>query len=354
MVNGAPDSSQSPELFLSYNRVDNGAVTEFNRLLKLRGIGTFFDVDRIKRGELWFNVLEQALRNVKAVAVFLGRGGLGPWQRREVYLSIDRQVDQERNGQPFFPIIPIVLNNGEPGDLSRGFLSLSNWIDLRQIARNEDAIEEIVRAIRDGSASTDGKPAVCPYLGLNSFSELDAPLHYGREEYADELVSKVQFQGLTAVVGASGSGKSSLVFAGLVPRLRKERQPAWEVLAFVPGEYPWRSMADAFLEFFEPGLSSGSFQVQADALASPLKAGEEALLSSVRKLLKLSSGSERLLIVVAQFEELLTKSREEFRSPFVAALLEASRSDVARIILTLRADYYAQTIALDREFTECS
>jgi hypothetical protein len=65
-------------------------IDDNDRLLKVRGIRTFFDVDRINPGGLWFDVLEQALRDVKAVVVFLGRSGLGPWQRREVCLSTDK------------------------------------------------------------------------------------------------------------------------------------------------------------------------------------------------------------------------------------------------------------------------
>jgi DNA-binding SARP family transcriptional activator len=78
-----------------------------------------------------------------------------------------------------------------------------------------------------------GPPPACPYRGLFAFQEEDAPFFFGRETFIEILVEAVQSRGLVAVIGPSGSGKSSVVQAGLVARLRQE--PGWLIEDFRPG-----------------------------------------------------------------------------------------------------------------------
>ena len=70
------------------------------------------------------------------------------------------------------------------------------------------------------------RASICPYRGLLHFREEDAPFFFGREAAVDKLASAVERQPFVAVVGSSGSGKSSVVRAGLVPRLRSDRRTA--------------------------------------------------------------------------------------------------------------------------------
>lgn len=90
-----------------------------------------------------------------------------------------------------------------------------------------------VSALEDCLTDT---PVICPYRGLFAFGEEDAPFFFGRENFTEELLKAVHRTPLTTVVGASGSGKSSVVFAGLVPRLREER--IWRILSFRPRAHP--------------------------------------------------------------------------------------------------------------------
>ncbi len=75
-----------PDLFLSYNRSDRDRVSELRRVIEARGISTFLDED-LQAGLPWPQALENALSEAGAVAVFLGRDGLGTWQKREMYLA---------------------------------------------------------------------------------------------------------------------------------------------------------------------------------------------------------------------------------------------------------------------------
>jgi hypothetical protein len=99
-----------PALFLSYNSADRVSVVAVQRVLAARGITTFLDRDQLVPGLPWPSALEEGLRRVRAVAVFIGRE-VGGWQMREIYFALDRQVSDEKKAQSF-PVIPILLPGG--------------------------------------------------------------------------------------------------------------------------------------------------------------------------------------------------------------------------------------------------
>jgi len=108
------------------------------------------------------------------------------------------------------------------------------WVDLRTQTHHL-GITILAKATRSEPPGPDlqkhldsVRTSICPYRGLLYFREEDAPLFFGREAAIDKLTDAVQRQPLVTVVGASGSGKSLVVRAGLVPRLRSDRRTAWE------------------------------------------------------------------------------------------------------------------------------
>ena len=94
--------------------------------------------------------------------------------------------------------------------------------------------------------------AICPYRGLDAFREEDAAFFFGRGDASEpestigQLVHKVREHPFVMVVGRSGSGKSSLISAGLLPALRRQRDRFWNVLSLRPGPTPLRALAAAF------------------------------------------------------------------------------------------------------------
>jgi hypothetical protein len=94
------------------------------------------------------------------------------------------------------------------------------------------------------SSSDAVREAICPYRGLDTFREEDSALFFGRgnkddpESAIGQLVCKVRDYPFVMIVGRSGSGKSSMVYADLVPALRQERNRFWTVLSFRPGPEP--------------------------------------------------------------------------------------------------------------------
>lgn len=97
----------------------------------------------------------------------------------------------------------------------------------------------------------------CPYRGLSAFSPDDAPFFFGREGFTNQLVEAVNKKPLVAVIGASGSGKSSVVFAGLIPRLQQATPSEFPLViaAFRPGKNPFEALATALISVHKTSIS---------------------------------------------------------------------------------------------------
>jgi len=196
--NGARD------LFLSYNSRDREVVMRVRELLHQRAIKTFLDRYDLTPGMPWQSELERAISRVRAIAVLIGAEGIGAWQRPEKELALDRQVQEERVGRRF-PVIPVLLPNAE-ADKITGFLTRNTWIDMRGGTDNPmaaAALDALARAVtgEPPAAPTQAVEPLCPYRGLEPFHEDDAPLFFGRDKFADDLLLKVLAHPLVAVVG---------------------------------------------------------------------------------------------------------------------------------------------------------
>jgi WD40 repeat protein/DNA-binding SARP family transcriptional activator len=191
----------------------------------------------------------------------------------------------------------------------------------------------------------------CPYLGLAPFGEADAPFFFGRESFTEQLIEAVRERPLVAViVGSSGSGKSSAVFAGLVPRLRSEGD--WLMVDLRPGAQPFHALAAALLVFLEPELSEAERLAEIGPLAERLSEGEVSLSELVERALERSAGARRALVLLDQFEELYALCPEpELRRRFLETLLaavearEGGPASPLVLALTLRADFMGQALA---------
>jgi WD40 repeat protein len=185
---------------------------------------------------------------------------------------------------------------------------------------------------------------VCPYRGLFAFREEDAPFFYGREAFTEILVEAVQKQPLVAVIGSSGSGKSSVAFAGLIPRLRQEGK--WRIVSFRPGDRPLHALAGALISQLEPPMSRTNRLREVRNLAADLRSQDNALRDVVDDIVWEDSDT-RLLLVADQFEELYTLCRDaQERQVFLDRLLQAANSSLKfTLVLTLRADFLGQALS---------
>lgn len=180
-----------------------------------------------------------------------------------------------------------------------------------------------------------------PYKGLRAFQEADVADFFGRDALVQQLLDRLDGAAVghdgrfLAVVGPSGSGKSSVVKAGLLPALRDGALPGsenWFVAEMTPGRNPFEAL--------ELALWSVAVEPPPD-LVQPMRRDAHGLLRTLRRILPGAPGGQ-LLLLIDQFEELFTLVNEEERAFFLDSLLtaiNAPRSPL-RLVVTLRADFY--------------
>src|SRR5580698_9898127 len=249
-------------------------------------------------------------------------------------------------------------------------------------ARGRAPAADVLTAVRGaaGAAASDGPAASgdlvwsgCPYLGLVPFEERDARVFYGRGELADQLVRRLAGRldgtGMLLVAGESGAGKSSLLRAGLMPRLTAgvlgPGSQRWPRRVIRPGGSPVRELAMVLAEVAGADPVSVYRSLSAAPDEAPMLV-EQAVRTAVGRSADPGPGGPddaagcappRLVLVVDQFEELFTAGgdtdagREE-REAFIAALHAAATVPVgprkrpaALVIAAVRADFLGRLIA---------
>ena len=186
---------------------------------------------------------------------------------------------------------------------------------------------------------------ICPYKGLEyfDFNDKDPKYFYGREKLTDKLIDRVRQSNFLAILGASGSGKSSVLRAGLLHQLKLGRKLAgsqdWKIQIMLPGQHPLQNLA---LSWLEPNLSDAERASQLDDIESLLQQGGEGL----RKLVQ-ASRANRLILVIDQFEEAFTLCQEiREREDFVQCLLEGLEQTDNKLclILAMRIDFFGKCV----------
>jgi WD40 repeat protein/DNA-binding SARP family transcriptional activator len=183
-----------------------------------------------------------------------------------------------------------------------------------------------------------------PYKGLRAFLEADSADFFGRELLTRRLVERLAENGAArflCVVGPSGSGKSSVVRAGLVPAIRRGVIPGsdrWFVVDVIPGAHPLRELETALL-----GVSVNP----PPSLLDELERDELGLTRAVDRLLP--DPDAELLIVLDQLEEVFTMVDSDAERAYVLESIRAATADPksrVRVVATLRADFYDQPLSI--------
>ena len=198
------------------------------------------------------------------------------------------------------------------------------------------------------TAAETGPIPPCPYPGLAYFGPNDAHLFFGRDAAIDHLAEAVGRQSLTALVGASGSGKSSVVLAGLAPHLNATA--AWRFSHFRIGNElggdPFLALARALVPLYVASDSDTERLRNTKLLATSLQAGELTLADVFAECRSRNKG-RRILLIADQFEEaFILVADEQVRDRFIDVLLKGfpnpapgSAPDIC-LIMTMRADFY--------------
>ncbi|MBD2773573.1 eIF2A-related protein [Iningainema tapete] len=179
-----------------------------------------------------------------------------------------------------------------------------------------------------------------PYRGLKSYEEENSLLFFGRDELVKELYARIckPENPLTVVLGVSGSGKSSLVKAGLIPYLRENHAKQWYIIPSIrPSESPFAALAKALVVNTEIDRST------LDAINSwseTLKQAPRQFIDVIANLRQIPANT-KLLLVIDQFEELITICKQQEREQFLNFLAQAlaAHSHQLHVILTLRLDF---------------
>jgi formylglycine-generating enzyme required for sulfatase activity len=351
-----PDSPQTMEqVFLSYSHNARAAAIALRAALEQAGLGVFKDDDTLRGGDRWLERLQQVLSGCSAFVVLAGRDGVRRWVGAEVQVALIRHLSAGKD-EDRLPIFPILLEDALPETLPP-FLALfqaSRWTATEALPAG------LIDAIRTHAIRLDSPPAIegCPFVGLNAFTSRDARLFFGRRRETLEALAclgdqqQADPEGLRGgggsaycrwlqIEGNSGTGKSSLVNAGMLPMI--EQGVLWARTGFerwtllgpmMPGKDPLSRL----VEVVEHGLIGDHSQRNMLARQQAFEQDERALAFALRDF---RAEKAAFLLIVDQFEELFTFADTAAGKRFDALLANALHDAECPLFLisTVRTDF---------------
>ena len=213
-------------------------------------------------------------------------------------------------------------------------------------------MSEKITKSRQGQSGADISEFVNPFPGLRPFGVEEAHLFFGREGQSDELLIKLAENKFVGVLGASGSGKSSLMYCGLIPTLHggfmTQAGSTWRIVVARPGGGPVDNLAEALLtkDKIYNELDEEERLIRKTIMATVLRSSSLGLVEAVKQIR--ASENENVLILIDQFEELFRFKKLESNisdldesSAFVNLLLEAVHQfdQPIYVALTMRSDF---------------
>ncbi|BDD09031.1 hypothetical protein FUAX_14630 [Fulvitalea axinellae] len=194
----------------------------------------------------------------------------------------------------------------------------------------------------ENETNEEKKRITAPFVGLRPFQEADKDIFFGRDEYVDNLVGRVRHHRFTAIVGAPNTGKTSLIQAGLIPKLKSLTSERWECVFAWPGRHAFGGLSTAMAEMLRKG-SETELNLKI-SIENELRDNPSGLVEVLRR-----NGFDekvKLVIIIDQFEELFVSQpgtdsdREEVRN-FVNSLLTVTRQSIYQIhvVVALRTNF---------------
>ncbi len=321
-----------PLLFLSHAGIDSDRALSLATAIEASpdarrlGLTVWLDKRNLLPGTSWQQQLEDAIENKStAFGILLTSRGVRNWVQLEVRAGLDRVVEAQRAGLQY-KFIPILADDIVNIDLLPAFARQYQGV---RVGPDNSGLSELVQV-------------------LTAFEAKDAAIFFGRTKEVGDLVGQLKRTTFAMVVGDSGSGKSSLVKAGLAPAFREGafadplgRRPdpsQWYVVEMRPGPDPFEGLVAGVASAAKTAGVAPEIRLGLGRLVRTREAG------SVRDALR-ESGPDKanLLLVVDQFEELWTQTADDTRrKDFLAALLAIAREGdwSRRVVGTMRRDYF--------------
>lgn len=250
------------------------------------------------------------------------------WER--AFASSTEPVDADPLSSAQRGALATVVRRAAEDDRSLGYATVEDFmVDFRQSIADPSTLAPTEDSGGDRKSQIEGPN---PYQGLYAFQESAADVFFGRTRIIDDLVDDLHADGLVALIGPSGSGKSSVIRAGVIPRMREN---GCLVAALTPGANPLAELGLALSRIAARPVPDLAVVLAEDVNALPL------VLNDV-----LDLSNNQLLLVVDQFEEAFTLSNPEERELFLSALVHAlGASDFAlQVALTIRADFLGRVL----------
>jgi formylglycine-generating enzyme required for sulfatase activity len=303
----------SYDLFVAHAPADAAWVNGF--LLPALGVPAerIITEDRYRLGAVVVEEFERAVSHSRFTVLVLTPAFLvDAWASFGEQLAVFANAAERENR-----LVPLQLQPCESPLRVRARVGLdcthpADW--EREVAR--------LRALLDQPAPVVERPA-CPYRGIAPFRSDDAQYFHGRNQEIDDLSRRARRQPFVMVIGPSGSGKSSLIFAGLVAQVGNHHPNEWSVRSLRPGAAPVDALATA--------LGAARADLERNGASGAIIA-----------MLADDSPSERVLLVVDQFEELFVQAPRDERAAFFSLLRELRRVPRCVVVATMRADFYPE------------
>ncbi len=334
-----------PFVFLCYARADSELVTRLKTDLLSQGIHVWIDREGLQPGTLdWEEALRTTIRAARAALLIAS-----PNARSSRYVRDELRI-AEMYQRPVYPLWIAGTQWMDAVPLGWGG---TQYIDARE-SRYETAMPELVELLNKASSTPAKVPELDfeprnPYKGLRAFTGDDAHDFFGRDTLINELAASLeealaseekhqQCARLLAVVGPSGSGKSSVVMAGLLPRLREGSLPGSEQWVYLDPIVPGSRPIEVLTLVLSEHLPDKSLKAIREDLEDDSTRGLHLLATKLAK-----RQGTKVVLLVDQFEELFTQTpSEDERRHFLDLLVTATTEPHGPIIvlLTLRADFY--------------
>lgn len=335
--------------FISYSRYDLSFTQRLIRDLKPH-VNIWVDKIGLQAGTPdWENALRDAIQMANGIIYVAS-----PSARQSTFVRDELAVaDMEK--KPIYPVWAFGSDERRMDSFPMG-LGFIQAVDMRDSAY-DDGLAELIERLKPTSQligseaekklhaqSAPQLPANFvprnPYKGLAAFTEADAKDFFGRDALIGELIDALTIRKdkprFLAVIGASGSGKSSVIMGGVIPRLRNGIIPGSENWVFlepiVPGAQPIENLTISLADVFQ----NRSQTVIREDLDNPSSRGLYTLAKQAAK-------NTKMLLYIDQFEELFTQTaseseRQHFINLITAAATESNGNMI--VLLSLRADFY--------------
>jgi WD40 repeat protein len=340
------ESKAPPWLFLSHSGADTEAARDLKRRLldsadaREAGLRVWLDKDDLAAGTGWQGQLEKVITEQStAFAVHVGAKGIVNWVESEVRLGLSRATTASN-----YPFIPILAKECSGSAALPPFAR--QFEAVRDPLNKPDELVKLLRAVLRRSADEKTIVLDSPFVGLKAMTEADADRFFGRNEEIAEIIAKLKQHRLVAIVADSGAGKSSLAQAGLVPAFRGGaladaggREPddrLWHVVVMRPRRDPMEGLRRGVTEAAE---RLGRCAEECAALRKRIQVGDPSEAAYAIRC-DLPVAKTQTLLIVDQFEELLTETGEGQRGPYVDLLMALEAAGGFWIVLTLRVDHF--------------